>query len=63
MGSEIEARRFKDSMVSARIREELDTMTNINKEDRLIITGMANKTPMPQGYQEKKKWVLDMVGV
>ncbi len=62
MGSEIEARRFEDSMVLARIREELDTMTNINKEDRLIITGMANKTPMPQGYQEKKKWVLDMVG-
>jgi hypothetical protein len=62
MGSDIEARQFEDSMVSARMREELDTMTNTNKEDRLIITVMTNKIPMPHGYQEKKKWLLDMVG-
>jgi hypothetical protein len=62
LGSDIEARRFADSLVSARMREELDTITNINKEDRLIITGMNNKVPMPQGFQDRKKWVLDMVG-
>ena len=62
LGSDIEARRFGDSLVSARMREELDAIGNINKEDRLIITGMVNKVPMPQGFQDKKKWVLDMVG-
>jgi hypothetical protein len=62
LGMDIEARRFGDSLVSARMREELDAITNINKEDRLIITGMINKVPMPQGFQDRKKWVLDMVG-
>ena len=37
MGSDIEARRFEDSMVSARMREELDTITNTNKENRKIL--------------------------
>ena len=62
MDSDTETRRLNDSLVSARMREELDTITNTNKEDRLIITGMINKIPMPQGFQERKKWVLDMVG-
>jgi hypothetical protein len=54
MDSDMETRRLNDSLVSARIREELDTITNTNKEDRLIITGMINKIPMPQGFQERK---------
>ena len=62
MGSDIEARRLSDSMVSARMREEIDAITNNNKEDRLIITGMSNKTPMPQAIQDRKKWLLEMVG-
>jgi hypothetical protein len=33
MDSEIETRRLNDSLVSARMREELDTITNTNKED------------------------------
>ena len=62
MGTDIENRRFHDSLVTARIRDELDAMTNINKEDRIIITGMTNKTPMPQGFTETKKWLSEMVG-
>jgi hypothetical protein len=62
LGTDIEARRFGNSLVSARMREELDAITNINTEDRLIFTGMINKVPIPQGFQDKKKWVLDMVG-
>ena len=62
MGTDIEARRFVDNMVSARMREEIDAITNNNKEDRLIITGMINKIPMPQTIQDRKKWLLEMVG-
>ena len=62
MDSDIETRRRCDSLVSARMREEIDAIANANKEDRLIITGMNNKTPMPQSFQDRKKWVLDMVG-
>ena len=62
MGTEMEDRRFFDSLVTARIRDELDAMTNTNKEDRIIITGMTNSTVMPQGFADKKKWMADMVG-
>jgi hypothetical protein len=62
MGSDIESRRFYDSLVSARMRDELDASTNVNKEDRIIITGMSNPIIMPQGFAEKKKWMAEMVG-
>ena len=54
MGTDIEDRRFFDSLVTARIRDELDAMNNVNKEDRIIITGMTNSVIMPQGFAEKK---------
>ena len=63
MGADILSRRFFDSLVSARIREELDTVANRGKEDRLILTGMTNSTPMPQAFDQRKKWLYDMVGV
>ena len=62
MGSDIENRRFYDSLVSARMRDELDASTNVNKEDRIIITGMSNPIIMPQGFAEKKRWMAEMVG-
>jgi hypothetical protein len=66
MGTDIKKKghrseRFGDSMVSARILEENDAITNNNKEDRLIITGMSNKMLMPQTIQDRKKWLLEMV--
>jgi hypothetical protein len=62
MGTDIESRRFHDSLVSARMLDELGAIANKNKEDHLIITGMTTKTVMPQGYEEKKnglrKWLV-----
>jgi hypothetical protein len=47
-------RQLQDSMVTARIREELDFQANIKKEDRIIMTGVTSKTPMPNQAEEKK---------
>ena len=47
-------RQIQDSMVTARIREELDFQANIKKEDRIIMTGLTSKTPMPIQAEEKK---------
>ena len=62
MGADIESRRFFDSLVSARTREELDTIANKGKEDRLVITGLTNSVPMPLAFEQKKKWLYDMIG-
>ena len=51
---EINEKKFHDSMVTARIREELDSIINEKKEDRIVITGLSNRTPMPTGLEEKK---------
>jgi CO dehydrogenase nickel-insertion accessory protein CooC1 len=47
-------RQLQDSMVTARIRKELDFQANIKKEDRIIMTGLTSKTPMPNQAEEKK---------
>ncbi len=44
------------------MRDELDTITNRGKEDRLIITSMVNATPMPVVFDQKKEWLYFMVG-
>ena len=59
---DLHKRRFHDSMVTARIREELDFLSNMKKENRIIVTGLASRVPMPVGSEEKKKWLKDMVG-
>ena len=60
--NELVERRLQDSLVTARIREEIDFMANAKKEDRLIITGLTSKTPMPTQSEEKKKWLNGIVG-
>jgi hypothetical protein len=59
---DITTRRIQDSLVTARIREELDFTANIRKEDKMIITGLTSKVPMPSNLEEKKKWQKDIVG-
>ncbi len=49
-------------MVTARIREELDSIMNVRKEDRIVITGLTSRKPIPKNADEKKKWVNEMVG-
>jgi hypothetical protein len=59
---DIETRRIQDSLVTARIREELDFSSNIRKEDKIIITGLTSKVPMPANLEERKKWQKEIVG-
>ncbi len=39
----------------ARVRKELDHVSNSKKEDIIIITGLSSNTTIPQKYEEKKK--------
>jgi hypothetical protein len=34
-------------MVTSRIHEELDSISNSSKEDRRVISGLTSKTPKP----------------
>jgi hypothetical protein len=59
---EIFERRIQDSLVTARIREEMDLISNTKKEDKIVITGLSSKIPMPKAGDEKKKWLDNIVG-
>ena len=39
---------FANNLVMARIREEIDATSNKSKEDRVVITGLRSKEPMPE---------------
>ena len=60
---DIRKRRINDSMVMARVREEIDFNANIKKEDRLIMTGLTSATPMPAPADEKKAWLKNIVSL
>ena len=62
MDQDIKKRRHFDSMVSARIREEMDHLINVKKENKLIVTGLESKTAMPSEKNEGKKWMDELVG-
>ena len=62
LNKELRERNVQDSIVTARIREEIDFMANVRKEDRIIITGLNSKIPMPKQTEEKQKWLKDIVG-
>ena len=51
---DIHERRLHDSLVTARIREEIDFIANMKKEDKIIITGLTSKIPMPTQSEEKR---------
>jgi hypothetical protein len=55
LNRDIFRRRFHDSLVLARIREDLDTISNTAKEDKLMISGMISKIPRPTGKEETRK--------
>ena len=59
--NEVRERRLVDNLMMARMREELDLVTNIKKEDRVIITGLTSNTPIPVNYDERKKWLRAIV--
>ena len=54
-------RQNNDSLVFARIREELDFLANAKKEDRVVVTGLTSLVSMPTGLDEGKRWVHGIV--
>ena len=54
LNEDLSNRRLQDSMVTARLREEMDHGANIRKEDHIIITGLTSTTVMPHQPEEKK---------
>ena len=50
-----------DNLIFARVREELDLISNEKKEDRIIITGLTSSTPAPSAFEERKKWLREVV--
>ena len=49
------------NLVMARLREELDQISNVRKEDRIIITGLTNSIPMPADPAQRIAWAKTMV--
>ena len=56
-------RRHFDSLVTARIREEMDHLINVKREDRIIVTGLESQTPMPADKLEKKSGEMNWWGL
>jgi hypothetical protein len=61
MEAEAKDRRSNDNLLFARMREELDTMSNKNKEDRVVLTGITSATPPPVNPDERKVWLRTTV--
>ena len=59
----MEDRWQNDSIVFARIREELDFQANAKKEDRVVITGLVSAIAKPRGEADQKNWINDAVAV
>ena len=59
--AKMEAKRWADCLVSARMREEIDATANAKKEDRVIITGLTATSPPPVNFTERKKWFDSLV--
>ena len=49
-------------MVTARIRDEMDYLINVKKENKIIVTGLESRTAMPNDKVEGKKWMDELVG-
>jgi hypothetical protein len=45
--AELAKRKLADNIMFARIREELDTIANKSKEDRVVLSGLVSKAPIP----------------
>jgi hypothetical protein len=57
----VRSRQIKDNLIFARIREEMDTTTNKQREDRVVITGITSSVIQPSDPAQKKIWIRDIV--
>jgi hypothetical protein len=54
LNEDLSNRRLQDCMVTARLREEVDHLANIRKEDHIIITGLTSEKVIPHQLEEKR---------
>jgi hypothetical protein len=59
--NQVRTRQVKDNLIFARIREEMDTATNKQKEDRVVITGITSNIAPPTDPNLKKEWIRKIV--
>ncbi len=51
---------FANCLMMARVREEIDTIANRSKEDRVVMSGLKSKVPMPTDNRERIEWLKKM---
>jgi hypothetical protein len=59
--NQVRTRQVKDNLIFARIREEMDTTTNKQKEHRVVITGITSSVAPLMDPGLKKEWIRDIV--
>ena len=52
---------FANNLMMARVREEIDSIGNRAKEDRVVLSGLKSKTPMPAENKARIEWLKDLV--
>jgi hypothetical protein len=57
----VRSRQMSDNLIFARIREEMDTASNKQKEDRVVITGITSEVFPPNDPAERKTWIRKIV--
>ena len=51
---------WKDNLMTAKLREDLDFMMNVKNEDRIVLTGLTSTTPPPINQDEKNLWIREI---
>ena len=60
--TKMEERWRNDSLVFARIRDEMDALLNSKKEDRVVITSLRTEERKPDGHVEARQWLNGLIG-
>jgi hypothetical protein len=58
LGFRVENNRKEDSLMFARIHDELDANSNLKKENKIVITVLTSKTPMQQAIWVRRNWCV-----
>jgi hypothetical protein len=59
--AEFKLKAWKDCLMTAKLREDVDFMTNVKNEDRIVLTGLTATTPPPIIQEEKIAWIRNIV--
>jgi hypothetical protein len=51
---------FANNLMMARVREEIDSIGNRSKEDRVVMSGLKSKTPMPAENKARITWLKEL---